>query len=204
MPGEAERMQILQMIEDGKVSAAEGLRLLDALNSAPAAEAAPEPEPAGAPASAALPDEDLNRWRRWWIVPMWIGTGIVLVGALLMYAAYSATGHLGFWFGCATLPFILGVIVMALAGFSQSARWLHVRVKTGQEEWPRNIAISFPLPIGLTAWFLRTFGSRIPKLRETGVDELIMALGEHTSAESPLYINVDEGGHGEKVQVYIG
>ena len=203
MPGEAERMQILQMIEDGKVSAAEGLRLLDALNSPPAAAAPPEPSSAP-PSAGALPDEDLTRWRRWWIVPMWIGTGIVLVGAMLMYAAYSATGHLGFWFGCATLPFILGVIVMALAGFSQSARWLHVRVKTGQEEWPRNIAISFPLPIGLTAWFLRTFGSRIPKLRETGVDELIMALGEHTSAEAPLYINVDEGSNGEKVQVYIG
>ncbi|MCC7358594.1 MAG: hypothetical protein IT317_03905 [Anaerolineales bacterium] len=204
MPGEAERMQILQMIEDGQVSAAEGLRLLDALNSAPAAEAAaPAPE-AARPAPAALPAEDLNRWRRWWIVPMWIGAGIVLLGALLMYAALATTGQMGFWFGCATLPFIVGVLVMALAGFSQSARWLHVRVKTGQAEWPRNIAISFPLPIGLTAWFLRAFGHLIPKLRETGVDELIMALGEHTSADAPLYINVDEGSGGEKVQVYIG
>jgi hypothetical protein len=204
MPGEAERMQILQMIEDGKVSAAEGLRLLDALGGG--AEAADTPTPEAATASAAEtagPDVDLDRWRRWWIIPMWIGIGILLVGALLMYGAYQAGGF-GFWFGCATLPFIVGVIVMALAGFSQSARWLHIRVKTGQTEWPRNIAISFPLPIGLTAWFLRTFGSRIPKLRETGVDELIMALGEHTSAQTPLYINVDEGQGGEKVQVYIG
>jgi hypothetical protein len=198
--GESERMQILQMIEDGRVSAAEGLRLLDALGgqsgtaSAPAGPTAEETAP---------PDPDLERWRRWWIVPMWVGTGIVLLGSLLMYGAYQSGGF-GFWFACATLPFLLGVLVMAIAGFSQSARWLHIRVNTGQDEWPRNISISLPLPIGLTAWFLRTFGSRIPKLRETGVDELIMALGEHTSSKEPLYINVDEGANGEKVQVYIG
>ena len=203
MPGEAERMQILQMIEDGKVTAAEGLRLLDALGGgtdAGAAEAAP---PEAAPAETAAPDVDLDHWRRWWIGPMWIGIGILLVGTLLMYGAYQAGGF-GFWFACATLPFWVGVLVMALAGFSQSARWLHIRVKTGQAEWPRTIAISFPLPIKLTAWFLRTFGRYIPKLRDTGVDELIMALGEHTSATEPLYIKVDEGADGERVQVYIG
>jgi hypothetical protein len=199
MPVETERMQILQMIEDGRVSAAEGLRLLDALGgSAGAGSAAPE-----APAQEAPPAVDLERWRRWWMAPMWAGTGILLLGTLLMYGAYQAGGF-GFWFACATLPFTLGVLVMALAGFSQTARWLHIRVNTGQDEWPRNIAISLPLPIGLTAWFLRTFGSRIPKLRETGVDELIMALGEHTSSKAPLYINVDEGQGGERVQVYIG
>jgi hypothetical protein len=202
MPGEAERMQILQMIEDGRVTAAEGLRLLDALGGPAGAEAGADPAPEPA-AAETVPEVDLEKWRRWWVVPMWVGTGILLVGTLLMYGAYRAGGF-GFWFGCATLPFLVGVLVMALAGFSQTARWLHIRVKTGQEEWPRNIAISLPLPIGLTAWFLRTFGSRIPKLRETGVDELIMALGEHTSSKAPLYINVDEGQGGEKVQVYIG
>lgn len=201
MPGEAERMHILQMIEDGQVSAADGLRRLDALGDG--AEAAGAPAEAANQAERAGPDVDLDRWRRWWIVPMWIGIGILMVGALLMYGAYQA-GGLGFWLACATLPFAVGVVVMALAGFSQSARWLHIRVKTGQEKWPRNIAISFPLPIRLTAWCLRTFGSRIPKLRETGVDELIMALGEHTNAKTPLYINVDAGQGGEKVQVYIG
>jgi hypothetical protein len=146
---------------------------------------------------------NLERWRRWWIVPMWVGTGIVLLSALLMFAAYQGSGF-GFWFGCATLPFLAGVLLMALAGFSQSAKWIHIRVKTGKDEWPRNIAISFPLPIRLTAWALRTFGPRIPQLKRTGVDELVLALAEHTSAETPFYVDVDEGSGGEKVQVYIG
>lgn len=201
MPSEAERMRILQMIEDGQVSAAEGLRLLDALGGQPEAETSAPPS--GQAAGTVAPDLDLNRWRRWWFVPMWVGTGIVLVSALLMSAAYQGSG-LGFWFACATLPFLAGVLLMALAGLSHSAKWIHIRVNTGKDEWPRNIAISFPLPIRLTAWALHTFGPRIPQLQNTGVDELIMALAEQTSADTPFYVDVDQGGGGERVQVYIG
>jgi hypothetical protein len=202
MTTETERMRILQMIEDGKISAAEGLRLLDALGAPPVADAPPDPAGASA-AGGAPPDPNLDRWRRWWIVPMWVGTGVVLVSALLMYAAYQGSGF-GFWFACATLPFLAGVAVMALAGFSQSARWVHIRVQRSQGDGPRNIAISLPLPIKLTAWALRTFGHRIPQLNQTGVDELVLALAEHTSAKTPFYVDVDGGRDGEHVQVYIG
>lgn len=199
---ELERMHILQMIEDGKISAADGLRLLDALGQpAEAGQAAPLPQASNA--ETAPRDPGLEHWRRWWMLPMWIGTGVLLAGALLMYAAYAASGF-GFWFLCAALPFTAGVLLMALAASSRSAKWLHLRVNTGQDEWPRNISISFPLPIRITAWALRTFGQFIPQLRDRGVDELILALAENTSAESPLYVDVDEGEGGEKVQVYIG
>jgi len=207
MTTETERMRILQMIEDGQISAAEGLRLLDALGAPPAGEAPPAGAGASAAgaasAAAAPPDLNLDRWRRWWIVPMWVGTGVVFVSALLMYAAYQGSGF-GFWFACATLPFLAGVAVMALAGFSQSAKWVHVRVKRNRGDGPRNIAISLPLPIKLTAWALRTFGHRIPNLKQTGVDEIVLALAEHTSAQTPFYVDVDQGASGEHVQVYIG
>ena len=213
MAADAERMHILQMIEDGRVSAAEGLKLLDALKQ-PEALRAPEVEtpPAsgtrtrGNQRRTAEPDPGLDKWRRWWVVPMAVGTGIVLVSSLLMYGAYQGGGF-GFWFACATVPFAFGVLVMALAGFSQSARWIHIRVRRGDRdtgEGPRNIAISFPLPIRFTAWALRTFGHFIPKLEKTGVDELVLALAEHTSSESPFFVDVDNGEGGEKVQVYIG
>jgi hypothetical protein len=212
MAEDAERMQILQMIEEGTISAAEGLRLLDALKQTAAGGAGPEAaaEAAAGARSAdarpAPPDPGLERWRRWWVVPMWVGGGIVFVSALLMYGAYAGSGF-GLWFTCATLPFIFGVLLMALAGFSQSARWIHIRVRRGERDrgdGPRNIAISFPLPIRFTAWALKTFGRFIPKLDRTGVDEVVMALAEHTSADSPFYVDVDNGEGGEKVQVYIG
>ena len=61
-----------------------------------------------------------------------------------------------------------------------------------------------PIPVTPAAWLLRTFGHRLPVLNETGVDELIMALGETTSPDNPLYVEVDDDEQGEKVQVYIG
>ena len=197
MSSDNERMQILQMIEDAQITAAEGLRRLDAL--------AGRPEPAAAPAEHLPPDPGLDRWRRWWIVPLWIGAGILLFGALLMFAAYQAGGF-GFWFVLAALPFILGVAVMALAASSRSARWLHIRVHSADASraGPRHIALSFPLPIRLTAWALRLAGPHIPQLKDRGIDELILALAETTSAESPLYVDVDDGAGGQHVQVYIG
>jgi hypothetical protein len=210
MASPSERMRILQMIEDGQVSAADGLKLLDALGADAAAASVDETTPPADSAAPARPGQpaanpDLDYWRRWWIVPMWAGIGVLLVGALLMFAAYQAGGF-GFWFVCAALPFAAGVLIMALAAGSRSARWLHVRVRANQSahDWPRNIALSFPLPIRLTAGLLRLVGPFIPALKDHGLDELILALAETTSSEAPLYVDVDEGEGGERVQVYIG
>jgi len=214
MSNEAERMHILQMIEDGKITAADGLRLLNALSGAkaegggaePRGEAPSAPAPPPPPkAEPSPPRPEMGKWRQWWLIPLWIGLGMTVFGGLLMDWAYSAGGFT-FWFFCASLPFMLGVIVAALASASRSARWIHIRVNTGHasQEWPRKISLSFPLPIRLTAWFLRVFGQFIPDLKKTGVDELIMALEDTTSPENPLFVDVHEGEGGERVQVYIG
>jgi hypothetical protein len=41
-------------------------------------------------------------------------------------------------------------------------------------------------------------------LREPSVDELLRALDENTSPDNPLFIEVAEGEHGERVQIFIG
>src|SRR5258708_6546342 len=121
-----------------------------------------------------------------------------------MVAAFQSSGF-GFWLACASLPFAAGVLIMALAAGSRSAHWLHVRVRTNAaDDWPHNIALSFPLPIRLTARLLRLAGPFIPQLQDHGLDELILALAETTSAEAPLYVDVDEGAGGGGVQVYLG
>lgn len=194
------RMHILQMIEDGKVSAAEGLRLLEALASEGEGT---DPVSGAAARPAAPPDPALNHWRKWWMIPLAFGAVVTVAAGLLMAWAYRA-GGLGFGFACAAVPFLFGVLVMGLAATSHRAKWLHVRVKTGETEGAKLIALSFPLPIRATAWFLRTFGHFIPRLRDTGVDELILALAESTSSRHPLYVDVTEGSGGERVQVYIG
>lgn len=209
-----ERTQILEMIEAGTITPEEGLKLLQAIETsgegialdagggenlsgyddqAPSAEAAPPP-----------PDpEDLRKWKRWWMIPLWIGVGITVLSGFLMFSAWSANG-LGFWFACTWFPFLLGVGVLALAWGSRTSPWLHLRVHQKAGQKPERIALSFPLPIRATAWGLRAFGRFIPHIDATGLDEIILAMRDTTDEDTPLIINVDEGEDGERVQIFIG
>ena len=100
MDNDLERMQILQMIEDGRISAEEGLLLLKSLNEdgadpefedldqaaiEPAARPddlypRDEPQVVVEPAyTQSMPDglpAAAARWRRWWTIPLWIGAGV--------------------------------------------------------------------------------------------------------------------------------
>ena len=223
-----ERIQILEMIENGTITASEGASLLKALEADDVVEDIhvtdtdepesvisdgesfpPECESAAEPLRGDLIadtfDPEIEKWKRWWMIPLWIGVGITVIGGLLMAWAYQVTGF-SFWFGCSWLPFLLGIAVMAMAWSSRSARWLHLRVQQEPGEWPRTIAFSFPLPLRFAAWVMRTFGQFIPKVNETGVDfdQLIQVLENSTNSDTPFYVEVDEGENGEKVQIYIG
>ena len=147
---------------------------------------------------------DFTKWRRFWVVPFWVGAGLAVLGGLLMNWALATSGSIGFWFFCATIPMLLGVLVVVLAWQSRTAHWLHLRVHQKPGEKPQHIVISFPLPMRITLWFVRTFRYRMPQLQQANLDELLQAVDETTSPENPLYIEVDEGEDGEQVQIYIG
>jgi hypothetical protein len=199
-----ERMRILEQIERGEISAAEGMQKLEQLAAeSPVVERV---DPVMAAADAPSPtDPDIARWKRWWTLPFAIGIGIISLSGLLMLSAIQASGY-GFWFFCLWAPFMAGVAAMALAWASRTSRWLHLRVHTGHAdaEWPRKISVSFPIPMRLTAWLLRTFGPSVPQLRNTALDELILALNDNTSESRPLYVDVTDGDKGERMQVFIG
>ena len=147
-------------------------------------------------------DPSQLKWRSFWWIPMWIGVGVTVIGSMFMYWAWNTNGF-GFWFACAWFPFTLGVVLMALAWASRTARWLHVRVHQKPGQKPERIAISLPIPLRLTAWFLRVFGKKIPNMGNTSLDEVIMAL-DATSPEAPFYVEVNEGDDGERVEGYLG
>ena len=147
--------------------------------------------------------EEIQKWKRWWVIPLWLGVGITVIGGLLMYWAFSANGF-GFWFACAWFPFLVGVALLALAWSSRAAPWIHVRVHQAPGEKPQKIAISFPIPVRLTSWGLRTFGHHIPHMEDINLDEMILALKDVSKDETPLIVDVDEGEDGERVQVFIG
>jgi hypothetical protein len=225
MAHEIERLQILEMIEKGIISAEEGVRLLNSLQgeagemlppqvvSASAetetSQSTPEPEviqsvPEEDKDSSAktLFDTEIKKWRRWWWVPLTVGIVITVASGLLMFLAYQNSGF-GFWFACLWFPLLFGVVVLSLGAASRTMRWLHVRVHQEPGEWPQTITISMPVPLRFVAWILRIFGPYIPHMDNTSLDEIFLAL-ERTSSDQPFYVKVDEGETGEKVEVFIG
>lgn len=149
--------------------------------------------------AAAYPEQAAH-FRSWWRIPFWIGVSVTVLGGLLMYWVLEASG-VGFWLLFSGAPFLFGLVIMILAWQARNAPWLHLRVEQEKDEWPRNIVLSFPIPIRPTAWFLRTFGHRIPALEDTPVDEIIQALGQSVTPDNPIFIEVEEG---DRVQVFIG
>lgn len=220
---ETERMRILEMVEQGSITSAEAIRLLDALSGSDPSKESPmgiaglipsEPgsdvpiednqiPPEGLEPPVSQNDPNMDEWRRWWRFPLAIGALVSLASGLLLYQAYRTIGY-GFWFFCTWVPLALGLVVMLLAWFSRTARWLHLRIYQSSGEWPQRIALSFPLPIRFSAWVLRRFGKWIPILEGTSIDELLLALDETTSSNQPFYVEVEDDDEGDRVQVYIG
>jgi len=205
-----ERLKILEMIQQGTISPQEGLKLIEALGETWEEDLILDSfsdnngfdtEPL--PPAPKFEDEDFNKWRAWWLIPFWLGIVITALSGSLMYWAWSAHG-LGFGFVLAWIPFLIGVGVMVLGWNSRTGPWIHIRVNQKPGETPERIAISFPIPIRFIAWAIKTFGSFISGLDNTGIDEVILALGSHEPGEAPLSINVTEGEDGEQVKIYIG
>jgi polyhydroxyalkanoate synthesis regulator phasin len=195
-PETDDRMAILGKIESGEINPEEGARRLQEFSHQAVSETV-----IGSHAGPTIDPEDLQKWRRWWTIPLWTGIGITILSGLWMNSVYTSSGA-GFWFFCSWLPLLVGVGLIVLGSLSNSTRWLHVRVKQ-PGDFPSNVAISFPIPTHFTAWIVRTFGRFIPGLDNTALDEIILGLDKETS-ENPLYIHVEDGEDGEQVEVFIG
>ena len=208
----SERQQILKMIEDGKITPEEGLKLMQALEQEPAEDAAPIVEPAPNFSAGPEPEVDpsvkadfehrVNRFRKLWTIPLWIGVFVTIGGAALMYAALDRSG-MGFWFFCSWFPFLIGVGFIALAVGSHKARWLYLNVKQKPGEKPQRIVLAFPLPIGLINWAVNTFGHNIPRDAQTKTTDVVNLVFNNLSSDEPLFVDVHDD-DGEHVQVYIG
>jgi hypothetical protein len=202
-----ERRKILQMVSDGKISAEEAATLMRALDESAEEEIEViDAQPGSRSDINDAPEFEAVRRRalRFAMIPLWAGIVFTVLSAWGMFSVQQNAG-LNFWFFCLTVPFILGILLIAMGAGSRSSRWLYVNVdRSHQNDWPRNIAIALPLPLGMVAWFLKNFGAHIEGLKHTTVDEVIMAISMAKSMTEPLIINVDDSGDGERVQVFIG
>jgi uncharacterized integral membrane protein len=202
-----ERKKILQMVADGKISAEEAATLMRALEESTEGEI----EVLGTESGFGFERSDApefehvrKRAMRFSSAFLWIGIIFTVLSAWVMFAIQQNAG-INFWFYCLGMPLFLGILLTVLGAGSRTSRWLYVNVDRSQaEDWPRNITIAFPLPLGLVGWFLKNFGSHIQGLKKTSVDDVINAIAMAKSITEPLIINVDDSDDGERVQVFIG
>ncbi len=181
-----ERRRILEQIEAGQISVDEGVRRLEALAEEERRPTTPAPSPALV--------------RLIWQATFWLGAVVLAGGAMLVAAVYTwglATG----WLVCGWPLVALGVLGVALGWWLRGARWLSLRVR---ERSGQRIALALPLPLAPLAWLLRIISPFVPQLRDTGVDEVLLALGEELRQGRPVIVEVDEGEKGEQVEVFLG
>ncbi|MCJ7694679.1 MAG: hypothetical protein MUO40_04555 [Anaerolineaceae bacterium] len=225
--------KLLSMIENGDITAEEGLRLLNALSENEKDDTDYEDEEYEDYAfseqetdkiesdfqteldpSRGQTDIDIQqlptsspdvkriaRLKKWWFLPFGIGLILTVISSIWMYLGYSSKGF-GWGFWLSWIPFILGVVTMALSALSSKAKWLHLRIKEHKNNSKVNLNLSFPLPLGLARWFFRNFGDKIKGTRNVPIDMMLNDLDASITDDSPLYIKVDDDG--DDVEIFIG
>lgn len=194
---EPEHKAILRLVQEGKITAEDAARLLDAMGAGvddtqerplpDEATVMPEPQAAGQPRRARSP---------YWLFLLLFGLGWTLAGAALTLWA------LGSGWMALTVPFLLvGLAILSLGAASRDATWLSVRVTDA--EGRRKFALDFPLPLPVVAWGVRMAHPFIPQFRDTAVDELILALQGSGAAGQLLLVDVIDHESGERVQVRV-
>lgn len=223
MSEDVARRKLLSMIENGDITAEEGLRLLNSFGNDSGENqdvhlTSDQKNPTFPESDQDQPDDEENveihhlnstsddarrirRLKKWWFLPFGIGLILTVVSAIWMYLGYVSKG-LGWGFWLSWFPFILGIVIMALSAMSSKGKWLHVRVHEKKKGSNTHINISMPLPLGAVRWFFRNFGDKIPKTRNIPIDEMLTEFEHGISNDSPFYVKVDD--EDDDVEVFIG
>lgn len=208
---DSERAQILKMIDEGKISAEEGLKLMQALAEDETAETEDESpyvetDPGGeAEWEPAPPDPVVERLKRrvrsFYLIPLFGGTFLTVFIAWVMYQSIQ-NDSLGFVFYCLLFPtLLLGILLLTLGAASQNSSWVYVDVQQKPGKKPGRILFGFPL--NLARWLMNTFKGTMP-FKEREKAEMMMQVMNDTTRSEPIVVQVDEGEDGDKVNVYIG
>lgn len=201
-------MDVLEAVDRGEISADEAASRLQASAAKASAKSRTrvryEQHDGGTRASVNPKSEpDFGRFRHWWALPFVAGLIVTAASGMWMQDILTDRG-IGFLFLCAWAPFGIGLALLVLGWASRSGTWVQVRVRNPSGGGPKLIAISLPLPLGLAAWSIRTFGPHIDALDQTAVDEILAALNDTARKGQPLYVKVDNDDGGEQVEVFIG
>lgn len=200
------RRQVLQLLQNGKITADQALELLEAMESPEQPEETAEKVLTG-DIIQPEPPPDMSRFRRFWQIPFVVSLGVLLMVGLILRSMYqSSNGALSLGFICVWSIFILAFGLTVLAFMSRRSAWLYVRV---QERNSHRIAISLPLPLGLAEWGVKLAQNFVHEPDEQNklsmAGEFIAEARKNMSqpGADPFMVHVDDD-DGDKVQVFIG
>jgi len=203
MATDAERRKVLEMIESGKISAAEGLHLMNILmdiDDEPQSEEANSPQQTSSDAANYSLSQ---KWKWLWYILLWMGILLVVLGGIAMFYAITTTGF-SVWFILAWLPFIAGALWIIFAWECRSAHWLYLHIHQRAGEKHGNFSLGLPLPLRFFYWLLRIFGDKISQKQKAIIDQLIQSLETQISSKNPIFIDINEYEDGKRVQLVIG
>jgi hypothetical protein len=199
---------ILRMLEDGRLTSDQALKLLQAVDRsegiADSAEVSEGVPPAESPEASVLPDMD--RFRRLWQYPFFVCLSALLLTVAVLRSLYNLpAGANSFGLVCVWSLFGLMLVLTALSFISRQGTWVHVRAKRRRG---KTIAISLPLPLGFARWMLglvSQFVGDSDRDRLTVVATFIDTAKENLRSvdADPLVIDVDDQ-DGDRIQVFIG
>lgn len=207
-----ERRKILQLVEEGKVSAEEAARLMSALADDDADESVEaEVEVIESRSGFGYERTDApeferikERARHFSLIPLWIGVFVTVLSAWAIYSIQQSAGT-NFWFYCMIFPLMFGILLLALGGGGRTSRWIYVDVNRKDAkpgDGPKHITLGFPIPFGLTMWVMEHFGHNINGMSRAQADGIVEMMKATKDSNEPLMVNVDDDD--AHVQVYIG
>jgi hypothetical protein len=207
-----EKLNILQMLQEDKISVDEASQLLEAVVSAERGQGTSERSattPGGDAATPPVPP-DLGRFRRLSYLPLVVSLVILILsgwGAYVLFLRRQRTISLGLV--ALAVVFLAAFLATALSAWATTVPWLHVRIQSapGKGGDKTRIAISLPVPLTLAGWGLRIANRFVDEDTVGRLDAAAMLLRtmRHDLGKAgaePIAVDVND--EDERVQVYIG
>jgi hypothetical protein len=200
---QSERQKVLQMLEDGKISATDAARLINALNEidepiseewADTVQVTPQPT---------MQPHEAEKFRHFWQIPFYIALSLTVLLSAGLYMYGSSGGESWLAYFCFGNMLLFSIIAALLALATRFSLWLHLRV---EETDGTKVAISLPLFMPLITFGLSIARGRVNEETSRNIETaeaVIRAFSESGNRAEPLMLHVDDD-DGDKVQIYIG
>jgi len=136
-----------------------------------------------------------------WTVLIMLGSFFMVLSGLWMNSRINSAGGMDIWFFVAWLPFLIGLLLVAIGWSTMNNPFLKVDIHSKKSDERIKFQLGFPLPKRFFGWLVRTFGSRSSQFSHLDFDELLDKM-ERGISDEPILIHVDD--EDDNIDIQIG